>query len=118
MCKKQYTGKTDNRLQKRISGHRSHVKKPPDPKDRIIDSDEAVLALHMHEHNFKSVELFNVNYSFTILEFDPPDLDKAEQKWASRLVTMEPFGLNIQKPCGVADKMITMSKKAAHSRRM
>ena len=60
----------------------------------------------------------NVNYSFTILEFDPPDLDKAEQKWASRLVTMEPFGLNIQKPCGVADKMITMSKKAAHSRRM
>ena len=68
-----------------------------------VDTDEASLANHLKsEHDIDSVELFNLMYSFTILQIDPPDLDKAEQNWISQLVTMYPYGLNIEKPRGVS----------------
>ena len=63
LCQKQYTGKTTNKLQKRISGHRSHVKKPPDETPKPEDTDEATLAEHLKlVHNMDSVEMFNISY--------------------------------------------------------
>ena len=111
ICNKQYVGKTDNRLQCRISGHRSHVKKDQvAEEDR--DTDEAALADHLKdEHAMATVALFNLSYSFTILQIEPGDLDQCEQKWVCQLVTMQPFGLNIEKPRGVADSITTMSQK-------
>ena len=115
LCKMQYTGQTVNRLQTRISGHRSHMNKTQD--DDSVDTDEASLANHLKNiHGMNSVELFNVMYSFTILQMDPKDLDKAEQQWISQLVTMHPYGLNIEKPRGVADSLITMSRKSSSQR--
>ena len=86
--KKQYTGQTVNKLQTRICGHRTHINKTTST-DQNEDSDEAALANHLKEaHNFHTAELFNLCYSFTILQLDPGDLDKAEQKWIQQLTTM------------------------------
>jgi hypothetical protein len=116
LCKIQYAGQTVNKLRTRISGHRSHMNRTPDIEP-TEDTDEASLANHLkNEHGMDSVELFNVMYSFTILQIDPPDLDKAEQQWISQLVTMHPYGLNIEKPRGVADSLITMCKKSSSQR--
>ena len=77
------------------------------------ETDEAALAEHLHkDHNFATIDMFNLNYTFSILELCPKDLDKAEQRWVSRLVTMRPFGLNIEKPSGVTDSVKTMSRKS------
>ena len=116
LCQKQYTGKTTNKLQQRISGHRSHVNRPPDELPKPEDTDEATLAEHLNlVHNMDSVELFNLSYSFTVLQLEPRNIDKCEQKWISQLVTLEPYGLNKEKPCGVADSILTMSKKVKSS---
>ena len=112
ICDKQYTGKTVNKLQQRISGHRSHV------GDTTFDeTDEAALAEHLSEdHNYDSVGLFNHSYTFTVLEISPHNLDQAEQRWVSRLVSMRPFGLNKEKPRGVADTVKTMFRRSLVSR--
>ena len=117
ICEKQYTGKTTCKLQTRISGHRSHINKTT--KTILLDTDEAALCEHLKTHHQPATytELFNINYSFTVVQINPPDLEKCEQLWVSRLVTMEPFGLNIEKPQGVADSIITMSQKASFQRR-
>ena len=112
LCKKQYVGKSDNKSQKRISGHRSHVHKDTSPEDD--DTDEAALANHLKtEHSLTSVEDFNSTYKFTILEVEPESLDLCEQKWVNLLVTLQPFGLNIEKPLGIADSIT----KQANSQR-
>ena len=112
LCLKQYVGKTVTKLQCRISGHRSFVNKTT-RCDSSEDSDEAALAEHLHkDHNFDTIDDFNNNYSFSILEIGPFELDMAEQRWVSRLVTMRPFGLNIEKPSGVCDSIKTMSRKS------
>ena len=85
-------------------------------KDQVAeedrDTDEAALADHLKdEHAMATVALFNLSYSFTILQIEPGDLDQCEQKWVCQLVTMQPFGLNIEKPRGVADSITTMSQK-------
>ena len=113
LCNKQYTGKSTTKLQTRISGHRSHV------GDMTFDSetDEATLAEHLHdEHNITLVDQFNSNYSFTIIEISPRNLDIAEQKWTNRLVTMRPFGLNKEKPGGVMGSISYMSRKSLDSK--
>ena len=91
--------------------------------EELVQKDEAALANHlMKEHNMKeqqnikgdikTSELFNKCYSFTILQDNPSDINKAEQVWVNRLVTMRPFGLNIEKPCGVSGQLHCMSVKA------
>ena len=109
LCK-QYTGKTDVHIGKRICTHRTHVNKTPGDEE----TDESALADHLRaDHNLFSVEDFNSHYQFTILEVEPANLDTCEQKWTNRLVTMRPFGLNIEKPGGVADTITTMPQKQA-----
>ena len=45
------------------------------------ETDEAALAEHLHkDHNFDTIDMFNLNYTFSILELCPKDLDKAEQR--------------------------------------
>jgi hypothetical protein len=112
LCSKQYVGKTVNKLQCRISGHRSFVNRIVET-DNSEETDEAALAEHLRkDHNFDTLDSFNNNYTFSILELGPLDLDKTEQRWVSRLVTMRPFGLNIEKPRGVTDSIRTMSRKS------
>lgn len=146
LCKKQYTGKSVNRLQSRISGHRSHM------NDESFDAetDDASLAEHLIVDHFfdtpdssvsapssliqedKRVNFnpnssdpvpsssiqedkrvyFNSNFAFTVLELSPADLDRAEQRWTSKLLTMQPFGLNKVRPCGVMDSVTTMCRRS------
>ena len=81
------------------------------------ETDEATLAEHLHdEHNITLVDQFNSNYSFTIIEISPRNLDIAEQKWTNRLVTMRPFGLNKEKPGGVMGSISYMSRKSLDSK--
>ena len=111
MCNIQYTGKYTTKLQSRICNHRSYVGNDCfDP-----DTDEAKLAKHLHnDHNLNSVDLFNSNYSFTILELGPRNIDFAEQKWANRLMT--PFGLNKEKPGGFIGSTSYMCRRLLISR--
>ena len=107
-CGKQYVGKTCQCLRTRISGHRTHV-----GGIEFLESDESTLAEHLHtDHNFDSVNLFNSGYNFTVLELFPHNLDLAEQRWISRLVTMRPFGLNKDRPLGVSDLLQKMLRKS------
>ena len=83
-CLKQYVGKSTNKLQKRISGHRSHM------NDLVFDSenDDASLAEHLKlSHSVMDPELFNHSFSFTVLQVSPLDLDACEQRWVHRLNT-------------------------------
>ena len=111
-CQKQYVGKTTNKLQKRISGHRTFVNKLGEMVD-LDETDDAALAHHLKkDHNFDTIKHFNVSYKFSILENNPLSLDKAEQRWVNRLVTMRPFGLNVETPGGVTDSYHAMSRKS------
>ena len=96
LCQMQYTGQTTTKTQKRVCAHRSHVNKQLEDKESDDEdkNDEAALAEHLKlAHNIESVELFDQSYVFTILEIEPENLDKSEQKWISELVTMEPYAL-------------------------
>jgi hypothetical protein len=71
LCPKQYVGKTNNKLKTRISGHRNNMS-----DISFDDSDDATLAEHLKvEHEFHSVELFNLGYDFTVLEIGSFNLD-------------------------------------------
>ena len=99
-------------LQKRISGHRTYVNQLGNLKD-LDDTDDTALAHHLkQDHNFDTIKLFNLSYKFTILENNPHSLDKAEQRWVNRLVTMRPFGINVEKPGGVTESYQSMTRKS------
>ena len=101
-----------NKLQKRISGHRTFVNKLDDLEDMDV-SDDAALAHHLkQDHNFDTIRQFNASYKFTILENNPYSLDKSERMWVNRLVSMRPFGLNVEKPGGVTESYQSMTRKS------
>ncbi len=90
------------------------------------EKDEVALAEHLKlVHKLDSVELFNLSvelfnlsYTFTVMQLEPRNIDKCEQKWISQLVTLEPYGLNTGETmwggccCCFCDSILTMSKKA------
>ena len=79
LCNKQYTGKSSNKLKTRIVGQRSRVGYSDDKF--INDLDEKTLAEHLQEvHHFVSDDQFNSNYSFTILEVSPRNLEISQNK--------------------------------------
>ena len=121
ICQLQYTGKTSNKLQTRIAGHRTHVGKMnmtnSDDQDSDDDSDDMVLAEHLFKvHGFQTVRNFNESYKFSILQLNPKNLERCEQLWANKLCTIRPFGLNKEKPCGVAESLLDMSQRSLSQR--
>ena len=75
------------------------------------DSDEAALADHLKTvHDLTSSEAFNKTFIFTILEIEHRDINKSEQKWVSFLNTMTPYGLNLEKPLGLANSILTIAE--------
>ncbi len=113
LCNKQYTGKSTNKLQTRIVGHRSHVGYDSDYDDIINESDEKTLAEHLQEaHIFSSVDQFNSKFLFTVLEVSPRNLDQSEQRWADKLMTLRPFGLNKEKPGGISSSTSSMCRRS------
>jgi hypothetical protein len=107
-CSKQYVGKSTNKLQTRISGHRSHKNNTAfDP-----DTDDATLAEHLHLcHDVTDSDSFNHSYSFTVLQISSYDIDSCEQRWVDRLITLSPFGLNKVAPNWVSDSISNMCRK-------
>ena len=114
-CAKQYVGQTTTELRVRISGHRSWMEKKREDKDESRSferKDEGALADHLKQcQNLVTGNDFNKGYSFTILMKNPQNYNKAEQIWINKLVTMSPYGLNLDKPCGVSATMIDMSMR-------
>ena len=84
--------------------------------DTFDESDDATLAEHLKlDHDFQSVELFNLGFNFTVLEVGSRNLDESEQRWVSKLTTLKPFGLNKEIPRGVTDSVTTMCRKSLGS---
>ena len=105
----QYVGKSTNKLQKRISGHRTHM----GDSEFDLDNDDATLAEHLiSHHGVTDGDLFNHSYSFTGLQLAPYDLDSCEQRWVDRLATLTPFGLNKEAPNGVSGSLSSMGRKS------
>ena len=84
-----------------------------DEVQKFINEDEAALSDHLKaEHQLQTPENFDEHYIFTVLGFcTPNNLDKSELKWISDLKTSVPFGLNIAKPFGVGETLLTQSSQ-------
>ena len=105
-CSKQCVGQTTRELRQRISGHRSHVGRPPDD----TNSDDSSLAEHLKScHGEITTTAFNRTYMFTILEIEPGNLNTAEQKWVSQLPSLSQMGLNQEKPLGVVNSFLSLA---------
>ena len=112
-CGKQYVGQTILELCTRICCHRSWMEKKKEEKDEpggFGRKDEGALAEHLKQcQGLSSRDDFNEGYWFTIVMKNPSNYDKAEQSWINTLVTMFPYGLNLDKPRGVSETMLSMS---------
>ena len=112
-CGFQYVGQTVNTLRTRINGHRAWMTKnkkddEEDP-DNFRRKDDGALAEHLKDcHKLATPDDFDNSYKFHILITNPNNLDKSEQKWVDKLITMHPMGLNLDKPCGVSARMLEM----------
>ena len=111
LCNLQYTGQSVVKLSQRISGHRTHIFDESFPDE----GDEATLAEHLsvdHGCNPLSANTFNSNYSFTVVELGSRDMVEAERRWTNKLLTLRPFGLNKDKPGGVAASMSSLCRRS------
>ena len=112
-CGFQYVGQTVNTLRTRINGHRAWMTKNKkddegDP-DNFRRKDDGALAEHLKDcHKLATPDDFDNSYKFHILITNPNNLDKSEQKWVDKLITMHPMGLNLDRPCGVSAMMLEM----------
>jgi len=116
VVKFQYVGQTVTPLRTRINGHRAWMSKKKkddegDP-DGFRRKDEGALAEDLKkDHELSTPDEFDRSYKFHILETNPKSFDKAEQLWVDRLITMDPLGLNLDRPCGVSATMLEMSSR-------
>ena len=105
LCNKDYTGKTTNRLNARVSGHRGTFYECLNYQgDRIdLDDDDHILGLHLYfQHGLRHPKGFNESYKFSILEkVNPNNIDLKEHLWIQRLKCIKPYGLNSHDPFGI-----------------
>ena len=98
-------GKSTQRLNNRISGHRHKFYECLAYEgDRIeLDDDDHLLGLHLYfQHGIRDRGGFNDSYIFTVLEIcGPRDLDAKEHLWIQRMNAIKPFGLNSHDPFGI-----------------
>ena len=104
-CNKIYVGKSTQRLNNRISGHRGKFFECSTYEgDRIeLDDDDHLLGLHLYfQHGVRVQSGFDESYKFTILEnCSPRSIDLKEHIWIHRLHTLKPHGLNSHDPFGI-----------------
>ena len=83
-----------------------------DEPEKFRRKDEGALAEHLKAvHGLTTVEDFNRSYKFTILKSNVSNLDSVEQKWIDIMGTMHPFGLNLDKPCGVSASVLELMER-------
>ena len=102
-CNKGYVGKTTQKLNGRISGHRGKYTDFLFRDARLLNDEDNLLGLHLfHKHHINSSAAFDDSYSFTILEkCNPRNLDLKEHVWVQRLKCVAPYGLNSHDPFGI-----------------
>ena len=123
LCGMQYVGQTVNDPRTRCASHRSWMKKrkkkeeDEDEPERFRRKDEGALAEHLKVvHGLATVEDFNRSYKFTILKSNVSNLDSVEQSWINIMGTMHPFGLNLDKPCGVSASLMELMERQNSSK--
>ena len=102
-CNKVYVGKTTQKLNSRISGHRGKFSDFLFSDASQLNDEDNLLGLHVfHKHHLNSKEAFNNSYTFTILELcNPRNLDLKEHMWVQKLKCVAPYGLNSHDPFGI-----------------
>ena len=108
ICNKIYTGKTTQKNNRRINGHRDFLKKyvtnpeSLNSNSDLNEQDKYSLAVHLdQEHDIRTFTGLDDNYEFTILEkCSPRSLDLKEHLWIQKLASLTPFGLNSYSPLG------------------
>ena len=102
-CSKGYVGKTTQKLNGRISGHRGKFTEFLFQDTSHLNDEDNLLGLHLfHKHHLSSRAAFDQSYTFTILEkCNPKDLDLKEHVWVQKLKCVAPYGLNSHDPFGI-----------------
>ena len=102
-CSKSYVGKTTQKLNARISGHRGKFTDFLFQDTSQLNDEDNLLGLHLfHKHYLNSKTAFDESYAFTILEkCNPKDLDVKEHVWVQKLKCTAPYGLNSHDPFGI-----------------
>ena len=108
LCGIQYTGRTIQELRSRINAHRGWMTTNL-PNDYDKESqDDASFAIHLKSiHNCESPHDFDRNFRFKVVQIsDPKSLEDNEYQWISNMQTLQPYGLNVQKPYGITKKFL------------
>ena len=102
-CNKVYVGKTTQRLNNRISGHRGKFSEFLYNDITQLNDEDNLLGLHLfHRHHLNTKRAFDKSYTFTILEqCNPRNLDLKEHMWVQKLKCVAPYGLNSHDPFGI-----------------
>ena len=102
-CSKGYVGKTTQKLNGRISGHREKFTQFLYDDISQLNDEDNLLGLHLfHKHHLNSKTAFDDSYSFTILEkCNPIHLDLKEHVWVQKMKCVAPYGLNSHDPFGI-----------------
>ena len=99
-CSKGYVGKTTQKLNGRISGHRGKFNEFLYQDTSRLNDEDNLLGLHLfHKHHTSN---FDDSYSFTILEkCNPKHLDLKEHVWVQKLKCVAHYGLNSHDSFGI-----------------
>ena len=108
LCSKPYVGKSTQKENRRVNGHRDSLKhyianpNVINTDSDLLEKDRYTLAIHLDVvHGIRTVTGLDDNYKFTILEkCSPRSLDVKEHLWIQKIASLVPFGLNINSPLG------------------